>query len=160
MYSHSQVRKSVLTSVRMELAELPEIYTMDFVKPKELVETISHYYASTPPPTGKMLERYMPTKSAFCLVLLSMTFSLISFSISLTLFIRQCKQFITHPQRFFRGTHGLFSHIVNQLVADGTRATTAFLYLTEDQNSTLPEIAEIALTRRKVATGPTSNAST
>ena len=34
MYSHSEVRKSVLTSVRMELAESPEVHTMDFDKLK------------------------------------------------------------------------------------------------------------------------------
>ena len=30
MYSHSEVRKSVLTIVRIELADLPEVHTMDF----------------------------------------------------------------------------------------------------------------------------------
>ena len=159
MYSHSEVRKSVLTSVRMELAELPEVHTMDFGKLKD-VEPISHYYASIPPTTSKAFEAYMQTKSALCLVLLSMTISLISFSISFTLFRRQKKQFITHPQRFFRGTHGRFLHIVNELAAEDTQATTAFLYLTEDEFSALTENAKEVLARRKVATCSTSNPST
>ena len=158
MYSHSKVRKSVLTSVRMELAELPEVHTMVFDKLKEVAEPISHYYASIPPATSKALEGYMQT-SALCLTLLSMTISLISFSISFTLFRRQGNQFITHPQRFFCGTHGRFLHTANELAADDTQATTAFLYLTEDEISTLSEIAKEVLARLKIATCPTSNTS-
>ena len=98
MFSHSEVRKSVLTSVRLEPAKLPEIHTMDFDKLKEVAEPISHYYASIPPATSKILEGYMQTKSALFLVILSMTIFLISFSIPSTLFRRQWKQFITHPR--------------------------------------------------------------
>ena len=140
MYSHSQVRKSVLTSVRMELAELPEVHTMDFDKLKEVAEPISHYKASIPPATSKALVSYMQTKSALCLALFSMTISLISFTVSFTLFRRQGKHIINHPQRFFRGTPGRFLHIVHELAADDTRATTAFLYLTEDKFSAMSEI--------------------
>ena len=160
MYSHSEVRKSVLTSVRMTLAELPEVYTMDFDKLKEVAEPISHYYASIPPATSKALEGYMQTKRTLCLALLSLTISLISFSISFTLFRRQWRQFTTHPQRFFRGTHGRFLHVVNELVADDAQATTAFLYLTENEFSALSELAKEVLARRKVATCPTCNAAT
>ena len=141
LYSHSEVRKSVLTSVRMEIAESPEGHSTDFDEIKEAAEPISHYYASIPHVISKALEGYMQTKSALCLALLSSTFSLISFSISFTLFRRQWKQFITHPQRFFRGTHGLFLNIVNKLAAEDTQATTAFLYLTENEFSALNEIA-------------------
>ena len=160
MYSLSEVRKSVLTSVCMELAELPEVHTKDFDKLKEVAEPISHYYASIPPATSKALEGYMQTKSALCLALLSMTISLISFSISFTLFGRQWKQFITHPQRSFHGANGRFLRIVNELASDDTQATTAFLYLTEDEFSALSELAKEVLARRKVATCSTSNPST
>ena len=74
------------------------------------------------------------------------------------MFRRQWKQFITHPQRFLRVTHGRFLHIVNELAADDTQASTAFLYLSQDEFSALSEIAKEV--RRKVATCPTSNAST
>ena len=114
-YSHSEVRKSVFTGVRMELAELPEVHNMDFDKFKEVAEPTSHYYASIPPSTSKTLERYMRTKRALCLALLSVTISLISFSINFTLFRRQWKQFVTHPQRFLRGTHGRYLNIVYEL---------------------------------------------
>ena len=63
-------------------------------------------------------------------------------------------------QRFFRGTHGRFLHIINELAADDEQATTSFLYLTEDDLSALSGIAKELLARRKVAICPTSNAST
>ena len=87
MYSHSEVRKSVLTSVRMELAELTEVHTMNFDKLNEVAEPISRYYASIPPATKKALEGYMQTKSALCLAVLSV--SLTSFTVSFSLFRRQ-----------------------------------------------------------------------
>ena len=144
----------------MELAELPEIHTMDFDKLKEVAEPISHYYAFIPPANSRALERYMQTKSALCLALLCMTISLISFSISFTLLRRQWKQFHTHPQRFVGGSHGRFLHIVTELAADDQQTTTAFPYLIEDEFSTLSELAKEVLARHKVATCPTSNAST
>ena len=55
-YSHSEVRKCVLISVRMELAELSEVHTMVFDNFKEVVEPISHYYACIPPATSKALQ--------------------------------------------------------------------------------------------------------
>ena len=61
MYFHSEVLKSVLTSVHMELAELPEVHSMAFDKPKQIAEPISHYCASIPPATSKALEGYMQT---------------------------------------------------------------------------------------------------
>ena len=81
---------------------------MELDKIIELVEPISPYYASNQPVTSEALEGYMQTNSALCLALLSVTISWISFSISFTLFRRKWKLFITHPQRFFRGTHGGF----------------------------------------------------
>ena len=126
MYSHSEVRNSVLTSVGMELAELPEVHTVGFDKLEEVPEPISHYYVSMPPAASKALGGYLQTKNALCSPFLSMTISLISFTISFTLFIRQWKQFITHPQRLFRGTHGRLLHLVNELAADDTQAMTAF----------------------------------
>ena len=43
VYSHNDVLKSVLTSVRRELAELPKVHTKDFDKLKAVAEPISHY---------------------------------------------------------------------------------------------------------------------
>ena len=160
MCSHSKVRKSVLTSVPMDLAELPEVDAIDFDNLKEVAKPIAHHYASSPPATSKTLKENMQTKSSWCSALLTLTISLISFSISFTMFRRQWKKFIFHPQRFFSGTQGRFVEFVNKLVADDTQGTTAFLYSTEDELSALSEIAEEVRTRRKVVTCPTSNAST
>ena len=155
MCSHSEVRKFVLNKVRMELAELPEKHTIDFGKLKEVAEPISHYYASVLPTASKTL-----TDSALCLALLSMTISLISFSISFTLFSRQCKQFITHLERFFRGTHGRFLHIVNEFTLEDTQSTSAFHFLTEYELSLPFETAREVFARRKYASFPTSHKST
>ena len=59
-----------------------------------------------------------------------------------------------------RGTHRRFLHIVNELAADNTEATTAFLHPNEDEFLALSEIAKEVHTGRKVSTRPTSNAST
>ena len=56
--------------------------------------------------------------------------------------------------------HGRLLHIVIESAADDTPATTAFLYLSEDQFSALSEFAKGVLALRKVATCPTGNAST
>ena len=53
-----------------------------------------------------------------------------------------------------------FLHIVNELTAYDRQATTAFLYLTEEEFSALSETAKEVLARRKVANCPTSNAFT
>ena len=119
MHSHSEVCKFVLTRVCMELADLPEVLTMNFDKRKKVTEPITRYCASFPPTTSSALERYMQIKRALCLALLPQIISLISFSVICNLFRRQWKQLITLPQRFFRGTHRRFLHIVIELAADG-----------------------------------------
>ena len=57
-------------------------------------------------------------------------------------------------------THGRFLHVANELAADDKQATTAFLYLDEDDFSALSEIAKEIFARSKFATCPTSNAAT
>ena len=95
----------------MEVEGLPEVHIVDFEKPKELADLISHYYAFILPATSRALERYMQTKSALYLALLSKTISLISFGISFTPFRRQLKHFITHLQRTFAAhTHASSKH--------------------------------------------------
>ena len=162
MNSHSEVSKSVLTSVRVELAELPEVevHIVDFDKLKDVAKHISHSYAPIPPATSKGLEGYVQTKSASCLAFLSMTISLISFSVGFNMLRCQWKQLIIQPQLFFRAMHGRFLHIFNKLAADDTLATTAFLYLTQDELSALSQILEEVLTRREATSSPTSKAST
>ena len=67
--------------------------------------------------------------------------------------------FFAHSQCFFRGTPGQVLHIVSDLAADDTQATTAFLELPEDDFPAGSKIIEELPTRRKFATWPTSNAS-
>ena len=65
VYAHCEVRKSVLTSVRIELAELPKVHTVDFDKLEEVSEPIFHYYTPIPPVTSK-LSKYMCRLKAHC----------------------------------------------------------------------------------------------
>ena len=83
MCSYIEIRKSVVTSVRMELAELSEVLTMDFDKFKEVAEPISHFYVSNSTASGRAFKRYLQTKSALCLAFLSLTNSLIFFQYQL-----------------------------------------------------------------------------
>ena len=151
MYSNNE---SLLTGVCMELAELPEVHTMNFDKPKVVAQRIFHYYVSIPPNTNKALEWYLQTRKTWCFVLLLMTISLISFSIKFTLFRNHWKQFITHLQQFLRSTNGWFLHFSNELAADDTQATTVFLHLSEDKFCALSENAEEVLAREKLSLAP------
>ena len=160
MYSRNHVHRCVLGSVHMEQAELPEVHTVGFDKLREGAKLMTHYYASLPPATNKVLEVFMQTKSDLCLRVLSMTISLISISICFTLFKSQWKQFNTQPQHFFHGTHGRFLHIIDEPVGDDMEAITAFLYLLKDDFSALSEVVKEVIARRKVATCPTSSTPT
>ena len=92
------------------------------------------------PSTSIAFADYIPMRTAFSLACISMTVSLLSFSISFTLFRRQWQSFLKHPQRFFRGTHGPFSHIVSNLNDDENDVTTPFLYLMEAEFLAITEL--------------------
>ena len=57
VYFHSVIRQSVYTSVRMEMSECPKMHTIEFQKPKEIVELISHCYISILLTTSKAFDR-------------------------------------------------------------------------------------------------------
>ena len=126
MHPHRKEPKSFSITVRVELADLPEVQTKDFDQLKGVAEPISYYYASFLAATSEALEGYKQTKEAFGLILIAMTVSLISFSIIFALFRSQWKQFITHPHRIYRGTHGRSLDLVNELAADDAQAAKAF----------------------------------
>ena len=118
-------------NVQLEQASLPHVKTMTNEDLRTVAKPISHYYTAISPSTSRVLADYMPMWTAFSLACVSMTNSLLCFSISFTLFQRQWQRFFQHPQRFFRGTHGLFRHIVPNLNDDDNDVTTAFLYMTD-----------------------------
>ena len=147
VYSIGSARKELLSNVQLELAALPHVRTMSTRDLYEVTKPIAQYYTTISPSPSRALADYMPMRTAFFLACLSMTISLTSFSISATLFRRQWRRFSKHPQRFFRGTHGRFLHIVPSIEEDDTLQATAFLYMTESEFVAIKELAKEVLTR-------------
>ena len=63
--------------------------------------------------------------------------SLLTFSLSFTLFRRQWQRLFRHPQKFIRGTSGPFIHIMESNPAYYEKADSSFLYFTSTHWSLL-----------------------
>ena len=74
VYSVAEARQSVLNSVRMELAEIPDVKRMSPEALDQLTKPIADYYSSISPATSAALCVYLPTRTAVCF-LLSITVS-------------------------------------------------------------------------------------
>ena len=113
VYSLGEARQSIIDSVQMELAELPDVHWMSPTAIHELTRPIAEYYSSIPPATSHALRSYLP----YCTVVLftgfSITLSLLTFTISFTLFRRHWKRLFLHTQRFFASSQGRFIHILD-----------------------------------------------
>ena len=144
VYSVAEARQSVLNSVRMELSEIPDVKRMSPEALDQLTQPIADYYSSNSPATSAALSAYLPTRTAVCFSLLSITVSLLTFCVSFTLFRRQWRRLFSHLQQFFRGTSGRFLHIV-----DNSSPTSAddssFLYLSVAEFKALQELAQETL---------------
>ena len=155
VYSVAEARQSVLNSVRMELAEFPDAKRMSPEALDQLTKHIADYYSSISPATSAALSAYLPTRTAVCFSLLSITVSLLTFCVSFTLFRRHWRRLFSHPQHFFRGTSGRFLHIV-----DNSSPTSAddssFLYLSVAEFNALQELAQETLRRPTFTTNPTT----
>ena len=130
MYSFGEARTEIVSSVQLELAALPHVKTMTSEDLRTVAQPNSHYYTTISSSTSRTLADYMPMRT-FSLACVSMTISLLSFSISFTLFRHLWQRFFKHPQRFFRGTHGWFLHIVLNLNDDDNDVIIAFGYMTD-----------------------------
>ena len=146
VYSVAEARQSVLNSVRMELAEIPDVKRMSPEALDQLTKPIADYYSSISPATSAALSAYLPTRTAVCFSLLSITVSLLTFCVSFTLFRRQWHRLFSHPQQFFRGTSGRFHHIVDNSVPT-TADDSSFLYLSVFEFNALQELAQETLRR-------------
>ena len=144
-YSIAEARQSVLSTVRLELAELPNVKRMSPETLADLTRPIAKYYSSISPATSAALSSYLPTRTAVLFSLISVTLSLLTFCISFTLFRRQWTRLFAHPQRFFRGTSGRFLHIVKD--SQSTASDTSFLYLSVTEFTALQALAKEALHR-------------
>ena len=147
MYSFGEARTEIVSSVQLELAALPHVKTMINEDLRTVAQTNSHYYTTISPSTSRTLADYMPMRTAFSLACVSMTISFMSFSISFTLFRNLWQRFFKHPQRFFRGTHGRFLHIVLNLNDDDNDVIIAFGYMMDAEFLAIKGLAREVLAR-------------
>ena len=146
VYSVAEARHSVLNSVRMELAEFLDVKRMSPEALDQLTKPIADYYSSISPATSAALSAHLPTRTAVCFSLLSITVSLLTFCVRLFLFRRQWRRLFSYPQQIFRGTSGRFLHI-----AENSSPTSAidssFLYFSVAEFNALQELAQETLRR-------------
>ena len=143
----------------MELAEILVVKRMSPEALDQLTKTIADYYSSISPATSAALFAYLPTRTAVCFSLLSITVSLLTFRLSFTLFRRQWRRLVSHPQQFFRGTSGRFLHIVDNS-SPSTADDSSFLYLSVAEFRALQELAQETLRRPTFTTNPTTYSTT
>ena len=159
VYSVAEARQSVLNSVPMELAEIPDVKRVSLEALDQLTKPIATYYSSISPATSAALSAFLPTRTAICFSLLSITVSLLTFCVSFTLFRRQWRRLFSHPQQFFRGTSSRLLHNV-----DNSSPTSAiepsYLYLSVAEFNALQELAQETLRRPTFTTNPTTYSTT
>ena len=98
-YSTGEARQPVLGSLRMEVVELPDVQHMSQTTLDELTKPIADYHSSIKPSTSAALRSYLPTRTAVLLSTLSITMSLLTFSMNFTLFRRQWQSLFRQPQK-------------------------------------------------------------
>ena len=125
----------------MDLAENPDVKRMSPEALDQLTKSIAAYNSSISPATSAALSAYLPTRTAVCFSLLSITVSLLTFCVSFTLFRGQWRRLFSHPQDFFQGTSGRYLHIVDNSVPT-TADDSSFLYLSVAEFNALQELAQ------------------
>ena len=130
----------------MELPELPDVRRMSVDSIDQLAHPIAQYYSSISPAISQALESYLPFRTAVLFSTVSITLSLLTFTISFTLFRRQWKRLFLHPHKFFKSSKGRLLHVMDD---DNTPAapddTTAFLQLSLQEFNALKVLANEAL---------------
>ena len=147
VYSIAEARQSVLNSVRMEFAGLPDVQRTSPETLDELTRQIAQYYSSICPATSAALSSYLHTKTAVLFSLTSITISLLSFCVSFTLFHQQWQRLFSHPNQFFRDTNGRFVHIIGDSSQRPQDDDSSFLYLSVSEFHALQELAQETLRR-------------
>ena len=100
------------------------------------------------------LSAYLPTHTAACFSLLSITMSLFTFCVSFTLFRREWRCLFSYPEHIFRGKSGRFLHIA-VTSSPNPAVFSSFLYLSIADFSALQELAQETLCRPAFTTNPT-----
>ena len=146
VYSVDEACQSVLNSVRIELAEIPDAKRMSLKALDQLTKPIASYYSSISPAASAALSAFLPTRTAVCFSLLSIIVSLLTFCLSFALFRRQWRRLFSHPQQFCRGSSGRFLHIVDNS-SQTTVDDSSLLYLSVAEFNALQELAQETLRR-------------
>ena len=146
VYSLGEARQSIIDSEQMELVELPDVHRLSPIAIDELTKPIAQYYSSISPATSQALQSYLPYRIAVLFSGFSITLSLLTFTISFTLFCRRWKRLFRHPQRFLASSQGRFIQIM-----DGNEDlpqiedNSPFLYLTKAEFLALQGLAKETL---------------
>ena len=159
VYSVAEVCQSISNSVRMELAEIPDVKRMSLEALEQLFKPIAANYSSISLATSAALSAYLPTCTAVCFSLLSITVSLLTFCVTFTLLLRQWSRLFSHPQQFFKGTSGRFLHIVKNF-SPTTAVDSSFLYLSVAEFEALQELAQETLRQPTFNANPTTYSTT
>ena len=139
----------------MKLAEISDVKRMSPEAPDQPIKPIAAYYSSISPATSAALSAYLPTRTAVCFSVLSITVSLLTFCVGFTLFRRQWCRLFSHTQLFFRGTTGRFLHIVDNS-SPTSAVDSSFLYLSVAEFNAQQELAQEILRRPTFTTNPTT----
>ena len=137
------------------MAEIPDVKRMSPEALDQLTKRIAAYYSSISQATSAPLSASLPTRTAVCFSLLSVTVSILTFCVIFTLFRRQWRRLFSHPQQFFRETSGRLLHIVYNSPPT-TAVHSPFLYLSFAEFNALQELAEETLRRPTFTTNPTT----
>ena len=146
VYSYVEAHGKIVSGVQLELESLPHVKAMTNEDPRQAAQPISHYHTITSLSTSHASD-YMLMRTALSLACVSMTISLLSFSISFTLFRRPWQRFFKHPQHFFCGTRDRFQQILPNLNDADNDVTTAFLCMTDAEFLAIKGLARKVLAR-------------
>ena len=134
VYSLGEAWQSIIGSVQMELAELLDVSRVSLIATNELTKPIANYYLSISPANSHALRSYLPFRRAVIFSSLSITLSLLTFTISYTLFCRHWKRLFLHSQRFFASLPGCCIQIMdNKEDRPPKEINSPFLYLTKHE---------------------------
>ena len=149
-YSVAEVRQSVHKSVRLELAELPNMKLMSAQTLQDVTSPIAQYYSSTSPATFAAFSWYLPRCTAILFSFASITLFLLSFCNSFNLFRRQWRRPSAHHLKFFRGTSGRFLRIVYN--PSSSDSDTSFFYLSNKEIEFLRKLFQKTLRHTEIST--------
>ena len=146
-YSLGEARHSVLNSVRMEFAELPDVRRMSVDSIDQLAHPIPQYFSSISPATSQAIESYLPFRTAVLFSTCSLNYTLtVDFHHKFYPAPASMETILLHLYKFFKSSKGRLLHVMDD---DNTPAapddTTAFLQLSLQEFNALKVLANETL---------------